>query len=116
MAKRLALLGLLLLLTTAGAVGQTERKKRPLPPVEKRTEQVRQTGLSQPPEPAPERATPALFDSSSRSYHSIGEFPTEGSIPESYTPQPLCQPAVLVPTTGLGPSMAPPTAGTPYWR
>jgi hypothetical protein len=91
---------------TSAALAQPDstRRKRPLPPVQQRTEEVRQTGLGEP----QSKSTPESGQDTgwqSFDFNPAGDYAGEHHEPESYTPQPLCDPPMVVPTSGLGPTM-----------
>ena len=95
---------LLLSSTAIWAEPQVLRRKRPMPPLEQREPEVRQNGAGELPPPPP----PAKASDPDSSWEML-EHPDENY--ESYTPQPLCEPPNIVPTTGLGPTVSDPGGG-----
>lgn len=76
-------------------------RKRPLPPLEHRAPEVRQNGAGE----APPRPQAAANESEQPYWESLDS--SCGEV-ETYTPQPLCEPPAVVPTTGLGPTVLDP--------
>jgi hypothetical protein len=100
----------------AVAQPQTARKKRALPPLQQKAPEVRQGGLSDNPPPQATKVVGNGTGWQSFDFNPAGEYAGEYPEPESYTPEPLCDPPDVVFPTGLGSTLSVPTAGDPYWK